>query len=174
MDLGFGGLTGCRSLNVWCILGPSFKSIIVFRGIGHVVVNLDPPSPSAAQWSSPPWLVSPTPTVVSGPSSRCSGVLCLSNPTPHPVQWVSVQFPYPEGQAFVLQIQPLLHPQSLWKDFLWWKNWVVVLSNLCHQVSSVLQVQREKSTRFMFSRLWKFWAHSSLYIWSSNRFSGQL
>ena len=86
MDLGFGGLTGCRSLNVWCILGPSFKSIIVFRGIGHVVVNLDPPSPSAAQRSSPPWLVSPTPTVVSGPSSTCSGVLCPSNPTPHPVQ----------------------------------------------------------------------------------------
>ena len=26
-------------MNVWCILGPRFKSIIVFRGIGRVVVN---------------------------------------------------------------------------------------------------------------------------------------
>ena len=31
-----------------------------------------------------------------------------------------------------------------------------------------------KCMSFMFSILQKFWAHSSLYIWSSNRFSGQL
>jgi len=38
----------------------------------------------------------------------------------------------------------------------------------------LLQVQQEKSMSFMFSMLQKFWAHSSLCIWSSDRFSGQL
>ena len=38
----------------------------------------------------------------------------------------------------------------------------------------LLQVQQEKSMSFVFSMLQKFWAHSSLYIWSSDRFSGQV
>ena len=28
-------------MHVWCILGPRFKPVIVFRGIGHVVVEVN-------------------------------------------------------------------------------------------------------------------------------------